>query len=232
VPIARELAELASTMRGALGSLRAAAETLEKFPALEGVPRARLLAVVADETERLGTLVYRLEELAQSPSARATGEPSEARLSVVELATRLATAAVDLGFELSGGPLDGEDEAAAVVDVPGPLMVRAAADFLAVLRREMAVARLDLGVRIEDRHVLLDLGWSADPATLPRLLDWQVEALDRAAGLGGERTERQGLRPLARDHDGEAWFILDRDGSGAHVRVLLPLVALAEPVLR
>ena len=32
-----------------------------------------------------------------------------------------------------------------------------------------------------------------------------------------------GLRRVARDRDGEAWFNVDRDGAAAHVRILLPL---------
>ena len=82
-----------------------------------------------------------------------------------------------------------------------------------------------------DRHLLLDLGWNPDPADLPRLLEWPGAALDApaAGAAGGSGGALRGLRPLARGHDGEAWFILERDGSAAHVKVLLPLAEVTAP---
>jgi hypothetical protein len=89
----------------------------------------------------------------------------------------------------------------------------------------MAVTRCSARARVVEGHLLVDLGWHPDPGDLPRVFEWQGAALDADAGTGGDG----GLREIARDHDGEAWFNLDRDGSAAHVRILLPLAA-AEPV--
>ncbi len=138
-----------------------------------------------------------------------------------EVAIRLARAAEALGFELAPGRAAGPELAAASLDLPGEEAVAAATAYLAELRREMAVTPLRLGVERTDRHLLLDLGWNPDPADLDRLLEWQGRALDPPPG----EAPRPGLRPLARDHDGEAWFILDRDGGAAHVKILLPLAA-------
>lgn len=221
----RALEELARAMRGSIGSLRAAAETLEKFPGVAGAPRARLLEVLAQESERLGELVRDLERIAQVSASAAAGDAERAATTVAELIAGLAQAAEELGFELAAEPAADPVLADARLALPGGEALDAATAFLAELRREMAVSRVRLAVRRVDRHLLLDLGWSPDPADLPRLLDWQGAALDSPPSAAAN--ESRGLRPLARDHDGEAWFILDRDGSAAHVRALLPLAAPA-----
>jgi DNA polymerase-3 subunit epsilon len=221
----RALEELARTMRGAVGSLRAAAETLENFPDLEGAPRQRLLAIVAQESERLGDLICRIEKVAQTLTAGASARNGGA-LTVADLVERLSRRAAELGFELAAeAPLE-PALARTNVALPGEEAIGAAADFLAGLRREMAVSRLQVTARSADRQLLVDLRWNPEPADLARLLDWQSEALDAppAAPLGGAPLgAHRGLRPLARDHDGEAWFNLDRDGAVAHVKLLLPL---------
>lgn len=223
-PVAgRELEELARSMRGAIGSLRAAAETLEKFPALDGVPRARLLAVVSQESERLGELAIRVERLAH----RAVAEPADGTpttIDVDELVARIGAAADELGYEVASRPADSSAAPPLRLDLPATEVIGAVVAFLALLRREMAVVQLHLGTRRVDRHLLLDLGWSPDPAEVTRLLDWQGEALDAPPeDAAGRPLAPQGLRPMARAHDGEAWFNLDRDGTAAHVKVLLPI---------
>jgi hypothetical protein len=223
--LGRELEELARAMRGALAGLRAAAETLARYPDLASASRDRLLAVVAQESERLGELVRGLERTASSTGPAAGGEATES-VTVDELMAHLASAAAELGFEVELRREATLPPPRTRLGVAGPPAVAALAALLAALRREMAVSRLELRARLADRHLLLDLGWSPDPGDLPRLLDWQGEALD-APGTG-ERSAARALRPLVREHDGEAWFNLDRDGGAAHVKVLLPLAAEVE----
>jgi len=222
----RELEELARTMRGALASLRAAAETLESLPELEGAPRARLIAVVGEESVRLGGLVHRLEEIART-GVDAGPSDAPAPATVAQLSAELARRARELGFEGVEEPTLGPELAALELALSGEEIVAAAVALLAALRREMTVARLRLGVRRVDRHLLLDLGWSPEPADLQRLLEWPGAALDAPAAEDARGGAGPGLRPLARDHDGEAWFIVERDGSAAHVKVLLPLAGTA-----
>jgi hypothetical protein len=77
-----------------------------------------------------------------------------------------------------------------------------------------------LSHELADHHLLLDVRWEPAPADLDRLLAWQAEAL-------GTSTEGEAgrLRGVARAHEGEAWFTLDRDGGAAHLRLLLPVLA-------
>jgi hypothetical protein len=217
----RELEDVARSMRGALGSLRAATETLGAYPDLDPERRSRLLAVVAEEAARIDHQVRRMESLAAG-----TREPAERRRTAV------ATLLDGLLREATGAGLDCDVETAAGappddarLEADLEALLRAARGFFADLRRAMAVTRCTVRARVVDRHLLVDLGWSPDPGDLPRVFEWQGGALGAGPGADG------GLREVAREHDGEAWFNLDRDGSAAHVRILLPLaVAAAVPV--
>lgn len=213
-PPRREIERLARAMRRSLASLRAAAEALERFPAMASTQRARLLAVVAEETGHLGGHIDRLERLAAA-AARENGRRQ--RTAVPELVTALRRAAERLGLAC-----EAEEAAAAAGSQPAAVEVglapltAAAAGFLAALRREMAVSRCRLRTRTSGGHLLFDLVWSPELGDVARLCDWQGGALEPDG-------PEPGLRAVARDHDGEAWFNLDRDGETAYVRVLLPL---------
>lgn len=214
------LEEVARAMRGSIGSLRAAAETLEKFPAMDAARRARLLAVISEEAARLGDLVERVERHGGGAVRPAAG----ATTTLGELSDALVRAAGKLGLAVEAADAPGSALAGVALGVPLAQSLAALTALLAELRREMAVARCRFGARATGRHLLLDLAWRPEPADLPRLLAWQAEALD-AGPRGDGPAEPPSLRRLARDHDGEVWFILDRDGAGAHVRLLLPLAA-------
>lgn len=220
--VCHELEEITRAMRGAIGSLRAAAETLERYPALADEPRSRLLAVVTEESARLAELVYRAEQLTRK--ANEGWSSASAAFGADEALARIAAAGAELGCEVEIRH-DTEREGEVDLVVAGDELVTAAARFLKALRREMAVTLLQLRARRVDRHLLFDIGWQPEAADLDRLLDWQADALD-------DVPEGRGLRPLAREHDGEAWFNLDRDGGAAHVKVLLPLAAARETVAR
>lgn len=209
-------------MRGSIGSLRAAAETLEKFPAMDAARRARLLAVISEEAARLGDLVEGVERHRGGAARPSAGSATTFR----ELAGALERAAAQLGLAVETADAAPPALAGAGLGVPLAPALAALTALLAELRREMAVARCRLGARATGRHLLLDLAWRPEPADLPRLLAWQAEALDAAPG-GDGTAEPPSLRRLARDHDGEVWFNLDRDGAGAHVRLLLPIAAAA-----
>jgi DNA polymerase-3 subunit epsilon len=222
-PASRAIDEVARSMRGALGSLRAAAETLEKYPGLEAAPRARLMGVVAEEAARLGELIRRLEAVGQTTVASEGDGGAEPPTTVAELTEGIEREAETVGIAVSSTRVTDAALGATPLDLRGSQAIAVTAAFLARLRREMAVTRARLAVDRVDRHLLLDLEWSPEPDDLARLLDWQAEALDAPAAAS-----QPGLRQLARDHDGEAWFVVDREGSSAHVKLMLPLAARPE----
>ena len=95
--------------------------------------------------------------------------------------------------------------------------------FLSELRRRSQVGTCGLTTRQVDRHLLIDLAWTPNPAELASVLEWQGAAL----GASSPGQPEGGLRAAAREHQGEVWFTLDRDGATAHVRLLLPLHGMA-----
>ncbi|MEM9558604.1 MAG: hypothetical protein AAGC60_30405 [Acidobacteriota bacterium] len=204
-----ELEQTTRAMRGALASLRAAAEALELFPAMEPGQRARLHGVVNEEAERLGGMVGQLEELVPH-------DAETTPVAVDELLALLRRAVVERGFDVELEPERSDPPGARRrVPVDRRRLGEAARRFAASLRRDFAVVRCDLGADAVDDHLLLDWSWRVELADQDRLQDWQGEALGAS------------LRPAARDHDGEAWFDLDREDDGAagraRVRLLLPL---------
>lgn len=212
-------------MRGAIGNLRAAAETLELYPGVTSERRARLFAVLAEESERLARQIESIEELA---AAERSGDPGEERDpgTLGRLLERLAATARAAGLECEIDPvLPPEDGAIRLAADLEPL-VAATAGLLAELRGDLAVSRCRLNARAVESFVLLDISWRPPTEEVERLLAWRSEALETAVPADGS-APRSGLRGAARELDGEAWFNLDRDGGAARVRILLPA---AEPV--
>jgi len=213
-PAART-AELLHGMRGAIASLRAATETLQGYPHAERAVRDRLLGVLAAETGRLQEQLRDLELGLESATLAVTGSrlAVAARDLVRRLATTLATSGLDCQLAQ-----DAAEEARASVRVDLDALAQAAGGFFTGLRRQCPVGACTLHWTMHERHLLIDVRWSPNPGDIPRLLDWQ------GAALGAGATDRVSgqLRAVAREHGGEAWFALDRDGSTAHVRLLLP----------
>ncbi len=213
----RRTHELLHGMRRAIGSLRAATETMQGYPEAEPAVRARLLGVVAEETDRLHEQVRALEqELGRSTPAE------QSRRSVVpaaEVTGRLRAALVASGLDCESGAPGADAEARVRVDLEA--LAQATETFFTALRRQTPVGACSLRQSLRESHLLLDVGWAPGAADVPHLLAWQGGAL---AG-GGAGDDAGLLRSVARAHDGEAWFALERDGLAAHVRLLLPTVA-------
>jgi hypothetical protein len=214
-----DLEHLARLMRGSLASLRAAYETLERFPDMAAEQRRRLHGVVADESGRLAELVTRLERL-----ARGARSGERRRTTAGELLDRLREAVARPGLEPAAADFS-QATLALELDLDHDAMAAAFGGVAAALRKDFAVVRCRLGGEEVDRHLLLDWAWRPDPADAPRLQDWQGDALEHGR-------DAPSLRRTARDHGGEAWFDLDRrpeaEGRRAHVRVLLPLAGVEE----
>lgn len=212
-------------MRGAIGNLRAAAETLELYPGVSAERRARLFAVLAEESARLARQIESIEELA---AVERSGDPGRERDSgtLDRLLARLAATARAAGLECEIEPVAPPEGGAIHVAADLEHLITATAGLLAELRGDLAVSRCRLSARAVESYVLLDISWRPPAEEVERLLAWRSEALEIVAPADGS-APRSSLRGAARELDGEAWFNLDRDGGAARVRILLPAT---EPV--
>ena len=207
-------AEVLRGMRRAIASLRAASETLQGYPNAEPAVRERLLAVVADESTRLNE---QLQELEHALAIAARAEPGRrARVPADALAHALAEALAGSGLECNEITDVASNTTTLQIDLDA--IAGSAGAFFTALRRQSPVGSCTLHRALHERHLLLDVSWSPAAADIPRLLAWQGEAL----GAGAPDAESGQLRAVVREHDGEAWFALDRDGTTARIRILLP----------
>ena len=210
-------AEVLRGMRRAIASLRAASETLQGYPNAEPTMRERLLAVIADESTRLNDHLHALERAlaARDEPGRRARVPVEAVARA--LAEALAASGLECDLERDGAEASpGGDPTTLQADLDA--LAGAAEAFFTALRRQYPVGSCTLRRGLHEGHLLLDVQWSPSPSDIPRLLSWQGEAL----GAGGSDAESGRLRAVVRQHDGEAWFALDRDGATARIRILLP----------
>jgi DNA polymerase-3 subunit epsilon len=205
-------------MRGAIGNLRAAAETLELHPGAAPDRRARLFAVLAEESDRLGAQIERLERIAAGETG---GGGGSAPATLGRLLEALAAAAHAAGLASETEPVDPPAAGDTRISADIEPLVAAAGGLLAELRRDLAVSSCRLSARAAEGQVLVDISWRPPAEEIQRLVDWRSEALE-LGGLRDGGTSRSGLRGAARELDGEAWFNLDRDGGAARVRILLP----------
>jgi len=199
-------------VRSSLANLRAAAETLDAFPELEVVRRSRLLRVLVDESQRLSHAVVALEAELRSRG----GHPRLATVEETLAATTDALAAAGVAVESAAEPGTRAD---AVVSTPLPELTAGIGELVRGLRRELGVATLRLSHGELESFLRLDLAWPLGEGEELRATAWVPDAI-AGTGTGGAGS---GLRALLREHGGEVWFTLERDGSAAHVRLLLPL---------
>ena len=200
-----QLRRLTEATRAALGSIRAAVETVLDFPNLTEPERARFLRIVREEAERLGE---RVDAWAQE-----AGRPEED-----QVLTDIRGA--DL-LSLAAGELQQAGVAADVLPVPEDVWVRAdgyavsraVAHLASRLRERHSVGDVALSLSQADRHVQLDARWTGAAPPSSELEAWLAEPL---AGPG---------TPTARDvvdrHRGEVWASPDA-GATAYLRLLLP----------
>lgn len=207
-----QLRSLTEATRAALGSMRAAAETVLDFPDLTEPERARFLRIVREEAERLGERV--------DAWARDAGRPEEDSViadirgdDLLSLATRELQEA-GVGASVLPAPDD------VWVRADGYAVCRAVAHLVSRLRERYPVADVALSLSSSGRYVHLDARWAGAAPPSSEVEAWLAEPL---AGPG---------TPTARDvldrHRGEVWALPDA-GSTAYLRLLLPAATEGPP---
>lgn len=197
----------ARELRGALGGLRAAAENLDAFPGASPELRQQLVRVILAEGHRIGECIDGLEQLAHRP--RAGEHPASAAALLAALESAVGAAGLECRTTAAPAANTGAD--------PDAFRL-AAADFLAALRRHAGATWCGLRASVDRDLLVVDLAWRSEHGAEP-LGDWQGRALDPDPERSGP-----GLRELARSLGGEAWCNVERDGDGARLRLVLPLL--------
>jgi DNA polymerase III subunit epsilon len=208
------LQQLTEGSRAALANLRAAAETMQQYPAMDASRRERFFQVIADEAGRLsGQLEGALAALGHAP-----------RTSWL-LEDMLAD---DLVFALRGslpaGPrlvtVDEGEGAPLWLSVNSYAMVQALSHLASRLASTFDLDEVDLELGAVGRWIRLSLCWRGGALDPAMLHEWESQALS----IGAAGTAR--LEQVLEQHGAEMWF--QSDPAGARQRLCLQLPA-AQP---
>ncbi|MDP3892495.1 exonuclease domain-containing protein [Nocardioides sp.] len=201
----RALRRLTEEIRGSLGSIRAAAETLLEFPDLADADRRRFLEVVGEESDRL---THSLD--GATGDVRPSDERGLDHISGADLAAVI-------GDRLGRSAIVCRD---VVASSTGQVWLRADAHALAAVLAFVAerlggadLGGVDLELSVIPDHVRLDLRWTGSPPYPGVLTGW----LDEPLGQEGATTGRQ----VVERHAAEVWAGQDAPGR-AQLSVLLP----------
>lgn len=201
----RAMRRLTEEIRGSLGSIRAAAETLLEFPDLADGDRRRFLEVVGEESDRLGRALDTAEADVRLSDGGDLDEISLGDLAAV-IGDRLGRSGVACHDTVAAGT--------------GQVWLHADAHALAAVLAFVAgrlggaeLGGVDLELSGTPEHVRLDLRWTGAPPSPAALAGW----LDEPLGQEGATSGRQ----VVERHAAEMWAGQEVPGR-AHLSLLLP----------
>ena len=199
-------------VRGPLGSIRAAAETLSDYADMGEDERRRFLGVIRDEAQQLS---QQLERVAGDyGDALKAGWPLE-----VVRGADLVAAALKRITEQSGVPCKAEDLDDTVwIKVDSFSLLQALSYLSGRLHDEYGVREVRLALSRGAHHAQLDLIWSGTAMNTETAMAWELDAM-RGAG-----TSAPSVREVVERCNGEMWFERQRAAHRALFRLLLPLV--------
>ncbi|MFP4682032.1 MAG: exonuclease domain-containing protein [Ectothiorhodospira sp.] len=203
---------LTTDLRGAVGNLRAAAETLDAHSEMSLEDRRAFQQVLRSESETLST---RLEELAERFRGHALGRFPMSDLYSSDLVEGVVQRLQDLPgvtLELVGQPLWIQGDSLS--------LVQALEGLVRYLVRHTGARRFRAETLLGDRRVYLDLTWRGEAVPAAELDRW----LD--SGMGDEMGG-QTLRDVLERHGIELWSQACSDGEHALLR--LPMIAPSRP---
>jgi DNA polymerase III subunit epsilon len=206
------LRSLTEGTRAAVGSIRAAGESLLEYPEMDPSERARFIEIVRDEALALSDQVSR--------AMREAGAQLGDRSTLADVLGRDLLSAARRRLERDTGvPAD-------IADGDGDLWLRvdsyavvlALAHLARRLRAELGPERFSVELRRAGRHAALELHWRGAPVPEETLHAWAAQPLAEQ-GPGAAST----LADVVAQHGGEVWGEADDDGRSAMLRLLLPL---------
>jgi DNA polymerase-3 subunit epsilon len=202
---------LTRDLRGMVGNLRAAAETMVAFPEMPTTDRAAFEKVVLEES---AAITATLDHLGQEIRGHMLGRWPMADVYVTDLVKCLEQNLEGAGVRatLVGVPLWLHGDSLSLIQVLEALVRR--------LHEEQGVGEVDIEPMLGDRRVYLDLVWQGVPVAEGRLEAWLEAPAGEAAGA-------QRLRDVLERHGSEPWSTAASRPGWAMLR--LPLLAPDRP---
>lgn len=209
---------LTERSRAALANMQAALDVLE-YPDLEPDMHERLLKVLREETEGLGT---RLREIKSSAvDGTVLRWPLEDMLGADLVAAAIRR--IETIDNLSAVANHVDDSL--WLKVESFSLLQALSYLAERLKQECVITTLQLRLGMGDGRAQLDLCWqpSADKATTEVIPGWETDPMRS----GGEDTSLT-IQDVVERHGGAFWFGREPEGGTVFFRFLLPLAAPQE----
>jgi len=213
------LHQLTEGTRASLGNIRAAVETVQRYPDMDAERRGRLVEVIRDEAEKLS---QRLDEsLARDADMLRPQWPLEDMLAADLVFALRRSFEASLGVTTHHAGID----EVLWLSVDSYSLVQALTHVMGRVATEYGLHEITLELRAERRLVRLSLRWPGTPLEPAQLHQWEDEPF--AAGGAGQAPT---LRTVLERHGSEAWCQTDRT-TGENLLSLHLLTSRPEHVL-
>jgi DNA polymerase-3 subunit epsilon len=215
------LQALTDGSRAALGSIRAAVETLLDSPDIEPAMRQRFLGAINEESLRMS----RQLEAATSGFADAlkTRWPLEDVLGVDVLAAAQQRIEDKVGLPIKTEEMDD----ALWIRADSFALIQAITFLASRLKEHYDIRELRFRLTSEGSMAFVDLIWSGVPISTETYYLWELEPMN----VGADVTPLT-LRDVSQRHGGEIWFQRDKAAHRAFFRLVLPVAAVAPEMQR
>jgi DNA polymerase III subunit epsilon len=202
---------LTRDLRGTVGNLRAAAETMAAFPEMPREDRAAFEKIIIDES---AAITRSLDTLGHEIRGHMLGRWPMADIFVADLVRCLEPALEGSGVRVSlvGLPLWLHGDSLSLIQMLETLVRRIAAT--------EGVDCIDVEPMLGDQRVYLDLVWRGEPIPSKTLEGWLDGAIDAAPGA-------LRLRDVLERHGSEPWSM--RAARPGEALLRLPLLAPSRP---
>lgn len=207
----RVLKSLTEGSRASLASIRAAAESILHYPSMEPAQQRRFLAVIHDESEKLGN------RLSEALEADAGGLAAEWPLATM-LGHDLLRALQRTLEERCGCAVTVETENAALwLAADSFLLVEALGDLMRRVTQIGAMQNVRVRVAPSGSRVKLEIDWQHAPLAVDQAITLENEPI----AIPGQPAPLS-FREIVARHRGEAWYQRNEDEARSAFCLLLP----------
>lgn len=213
------LQSLTEGSRASLGCVRAAAESVIDYPAMEAKQRERFLSVIVEEVRKLSGCLD--ETATRYADALKTRWPLEEMLGVDLIG------AAQRGIEAKVGIIARSEELdnSLWIKVDSFSLVQGLSYLARRLREQFAIREVHFRLTRSGRLAHLDMVWSGTPIPAGTLHSWELEPMN----LGADASLLT-LRDVIERHGGEIWYQVDKAAHAAYFRLLIPVAVPQERV--